>query len=74
MWYFIEGEYVLIVELLGAYPMTDPAKPRGKDINSERKRHQSDSREAQMEFPFAYGWVVCPLLVSFLSCCCLTTP
>lgn len=54
--------------------MTDPAKPRGKDINRERKLHQSDSREAQMEFSFAYGWVVCPLWVSFLSCCCLTTP
>ena len=38
--------------------MTDPAKPiEGTDINSERKLHQSDSREAQMEFSFAYGWV-----------------
>ena len=46
--------------------MTDSAKPiEGTDINSERKLHQSDSREAQMEFPFAYGWVVCP--VGFFS-------
>ena len=46
--------------------MTDSASLEGMDINSERKLHQSDSREAQMEFSFAYGWVVCPLLVSFL--------
>ena len=39
--------------------MTDPAKPiEGTDINSERKLHQSDSRGAQMEFSFAYGWVL----------------
>ena len=56
--------------------MTDPAKPiEGTDINSERKLHQGDSREAQMEFSFAYGWVyaLCGFLF-FLSCCCLTTP
>lgn len=46
--------------------MTDSASLEGTDINSERKLHQSDSREAQMEFSFAYGWVVLPS-VDFFS-------